>query len=223
MTATKSELIIRDLIGDDLYQEHVGSEKVANVVVNGAASSTTQKAVENAISDALKYRVKPYLSPTTTTGKKRRSMDDHGDSSGKPSAKVQRKSKSSETPQILTEIYERNAVVAKTEEKVSVDNCLPAADVDTTKREERGHSLAIRLQCNNCKKLLKNSRTLRKHMIGCKEERRVCKVCGKAYSKFDSLARHKLHHYNTTGLSTLKLKWNGESWKVDDERLFYRI
>ena len=51
----------------------------------------------------------------------------------------------------------------------------------------------------------------------------VCKVCGKAYSKFDSLARHKLHHCNTIGLSTLKLKWNGKSWKVDDERLFYRI
>ena len=60
-------------------------------------------------------------------------------------------------------------------------------------------------------------------MIRCKEERRVCKVCGKAYSKFYSLARHRLYHCNATELSTLKLKWNGESWKVDDERLFYRI
>ena len=173
----------------------------------------------------------------------KRSMNDD-DSSGNPTAaEVKRKWKVRNISEILAkeicdelEKEKRNAVVANTGEKVSVDDCLkkPAAadvavaattavDTAKVKREEIGHSLAIRYQCNDCKKLLKSKRTLRKHMIRCKEKGCVCKVCGKAYSKFDSLARHKLYHCNASELSTLNLKWNGESWKVDDERLFYRI
>ena len=75
-------------------------------------------------------------------------------------------------------------------------------------------SLDVTNHCNNCSKVFKQHKRLLQHKTQCKEN----VVCKDKFSIFDSLTEHQLNHCNNaTKPSTLKLKWDGNTWKIDDD------
>ena len=43
----------------------------------------------------------------------------------------------------------------------------------------------------------------------------TCSKCGKTFKRYDNLSRHKSYHCkNATKVPILKIKWDGETWKV---------
>ena len=50
-----------------------------------------------------------------------------------------------------------------------------------------------------------------------------CKHCGKLFSRFDGLHRHKTYHCKAAQTSILKLEWTGDTWVKSEGRLYNRL